>query len=332
MFLIKQVLPIVLLSMVIGFAVTWYNSRSSNPPSNEATTNVASNVTTGQAAQPQTARQPVPGKQGAGPAIARTEPRRPTVPLKVVKPPRSAPEPVQRAETVAKAPPQPKTPPPVTKPAPVRQAPPVRQPPPVVKTVAATQPVQTPGQKADPEFVNDIESLISELDSPAESVAKAPEPAKRASSKMDIPGWSADSFLDVVKAKKPQVVSPRDEAARVISQAARRSEKQATKDPYLNVLQDEATDLSVTAVDTASNSDIIRNISSKATVPVELAPYPDGSGDLLYTVKEGDSLTSIASDLLGDAAAYMQIYNANQDVLSSPDQVFKGARLRIPVR
>lgn len=49
-----------------------------------------------------------------------------------------------------------------------------------------------------------------------------------------------------------------------------------------------------------------------------------------YTVKSGDTLSKIAKSLLGDANAYMEIYNANRDQLNDPNVIKPGQVLKIP--
>ena len=49
-----------------------------------------------------------------------------------------------------------------------------------------------------------------------------------------------------------------------------------------------------------------------------------------YTVKSGDTLSKIAKETLGNANAYMDIFNANKDVLSDPDKIKPGQVLKIP--
>jgi nucleoid-associated protein YgaU len=49
-----------------------------------------------------------------------------------------------------------------------------------------------------------------------------------------------------------------------------------------------------------------------------------------YTVKAGDTLSKIAKHELGDANAYMKIFEANRDQLSNPDLIKPGQVLRIP--
>jgi nucleoid-associated protein YgaU len=49
-----------------------------------------------------------------------------------------------------------------------------------------------------------------------------------------------------------------------------------------------------------------------------------------YTVKAGDTLSGIAKQLLGNASAYMDIFNANRDQLTDPDLIKPGQVLKIP--
>jgi nucleoid-associated protein YgaU len=51
-----------------------------------------------------------------------------------------------------------------------------------------------------------------------------------------------------------------------------------------------------------------------------------------YTVQAGDTLSAIAKRLLGNANAYMEIFNANRDQLSNPDVIKPGQVLKIPQR
>jgi nucleoid-associated protein YgaU len=49
-----------------------------------------------------------------------------------------------------------------------------------------------------------------------------------------------------------------------------------------------------------------------------------------YTVKKGDTLSSISKEFYGDANAYRRIFDANRDQLSDPDRIMPGQVLRIP--
>ncbi len=49
-----------------------------------------------------------------------------------------------------------------------------------------------------------------------------------------------------------------------------------------------------------------------------------------YTVKPGDTLSKIAKEHLGNANAYMKIFEANSDQLTNPDMIKPGQVLKIP--
>ena len=52
----------------------------------------------------------------------------------------------------------------------------------------------------------------------------------------------------------------------------------------------------------------------------------------VHTVASGDTLSKLAKAYLGDAGRYMDIFNANKDKLSNPDQINVGQKLNIPGR
>ncbi|CCP06351.1 hypothetical protein BN440_1307 [Erwinia amylovora MR1] len=49
-----------------------------------------------------------------------------------------------------------------------------------------------------------------------------------------------------------------------------------------------------------------------------------------YTVKSGDTLSAISQSVYGDASQYNKIFEANQPMLSHPDKIYPGQKLRIP--
>ena len=53
-------------------------------------------------------------------------------------------------------------------------------------------------------------------------------------------------------------------------------------------------------------------------------------GGKTYTVKAGDTLSKIAKEHLGNANAYMQIFEINKDQLSDPDKIKPGQVLKLP--
>ena len=49
-----------------------------------------------------------------------------------------------------------------------------------------------------------------------------------------------------------------------------------------------------------------------------------------YTVVSGDNLSKISKAQYGDPNKYMKIFEANKPMLSSPDKIYPGQKLRIP--
>jgi len=79
--------------------------------------------------------------------------------------------------------------------------------------------------------------------------------------------------------------------------------------------------------------------SAASATRAEAAPQSAGAGgqqtaktesSKTYVVEEGDTLTSIARRFYGKGTKWTVIYEANRDVLSSPDRLPVGVRLRIP--
>ncbi len=67
--------------------------------------------------------------------------------------------------------------------------------------------------------------------------------------------------------------------------------------------------------------------SATATQTAAAAPAAAGR---THTVKSGDTLSAISRQYLGDANAYMKIFEANRDQLSDPDKIKPGQVLKIP--
>ena len=78
-------------------------------------------------------------------------------------------------------------------------------------------------------------------------------------------------------------------------------------------------------------TDIIADVrvSASAAAAAEAETKPPASQT--YTVKPGDSLSKIAKEHLGNGNLYMEIFNANKDVLTDPDKLKPGMVLKLPV-
>ena len=75
----------------------------------------------------------------------------------------------------------------------------------------------------------------------------------------------------------------------------------------------------------------VADLSELASLPQEESPAAAAAAAATtYTVKAGDTLNKILKELLGDANAYMGIFNADRDQLSDPDKIKPGQVLKIP--
>jgi nucleoid-associated protein YgaU len=72
--------------------------------------------------------------------------------------------------------------------------------------------------------------------------------------------------------------------------------------------------------------------AAAAGKPAAVAPAASGENPYTqwYEVKKGDTLWKIAKEHYGDGNLYPEIFKANQDVLSDPDKIQVGQKLRIP--
>jgi LysM repeat protein len=73
--------------------------------------------------------------------------------------------------------------------------------------------------------------------------------------------------------------------------------------------------------------DINADIKVTGGAPTNGAAAPS---ERTYEVKPGDTLSGIAKSQLGDAGAYMKIFNLNKDQLSDPNLIKPGQVLRLP--
>jgi nucleoid-associated protein YgaU len=69
----------------------------------------------------------------------------------------------------------------------------------------------------------------------------------------------------------------------------------------------------------------------KVAAPAADAPPPVAAKAEFYTIKSGDTLSAIAKNYYGKASAYMRIVEANKEVITDPDKIFPGQKIRIPL-
>jgi nucleoid-associated protein YgaU len=112
---------------------------------------------------------------------------------------------------------------------------------------------------------------------------------------------------------------------------------QGLKADGLDVKYDGATQtvtVSGVAPDQATKEKIVLccgNVASVAKVNDLLTVAAGAEQESSYReVKSGDTLSKIAKEEYGDANAYMKIFEANKPMLTHPDKIYPGQKLRIP--
>ena len=129
-------------------------------------------------------------------------------------------------------------------------------------------------------------------------------------------------------ADAPAKLPPPLEAPRPLGDADRRQPREA-RPAESSVPSDAEPQSSVPAAGRRLRSALVpsRVVPATATEPV-----PPGSEVEVYVVREGDTLFDIARAKLGKAARWVEIYELNRELLSSPDLLPIGAELTIPNR
>ena len=93
-------------------------------------------------------------------------------------------------------------------------------------------------------------------------------------------------------------------------------------------MEDKRTPPSTPSWGTPKSSKPAAPASAKPATPA--APAGENKYTQWYEVKSGDTLWKIAKERYGDGNLYTEIFKANQDVLTDPDKIKVGQKLRIP--
>jgi len=112
-----------------------------------------------------------------------------------------------------------------------------------------------------------------------------------------------------------------------------------SSDPYLQSLSSEVDDEGeiVSEIDDEAEPRVDLNAKPRKitlTAPTFTLPIlaEESTSQATITVKPGESLSGIAARLYGDAQAYQRLFDANRDILSDPNKVRPGMKLRLPTR
>ena len=71
-------------------------------------------------------------------------------------------------------------------------------------------------------------------------------------------------------------------------------------------------------------------ISDNLTCPPPPPEEPEPK-ETIYEIKSGDTLGAIAKQFLGKAGRYTEIFEANKDIISDPNKIYPGQKIRIPL-
>ena len=93
--------------------------------------------------------------------------------------------------------------------------------------------------------------------------------------------------------------------------------------PGINTVQDNMTVAAPVA-------DVVSEAPETAIQDQTATPAGAQPGEETHTVQSGETLWKISELHYGDGSKYMQIFEANSDLLESPDHIFPGQELVIP--
>lgn len=60
-------------------------------------------------------------------------------------------------------------------------------------------------------------------------------------------------------------------------------------------------------------------------------PAEEVSKDEFYEIKSGDTLGAISKQFYGKSSQYMRIFEANREIISDPNKIHPGQKIRIPL-
>jgi len=150
----------------------------------------------------------------------------------------------------------------------------------------------------------------------------------RRSDDPDLGRWSENAFINKLnKRQKEADISISDGVRRSIVEALEDHTVNA-KEAYLSSITKELSSLSITT--TRKDQNLKLTGDSPAPNTNELSSEADPRTAEYIVVKEGESLSTIATRLYSDPGAYLRIFELNKDILASPNSVVVGQKLRLP--
>ena len=165
---------------------------------------------------------------------------------------------------------------------------------------------------------------------------------KEASTKKDLKSMSDEELIEYLKSLKPDQLKNLDIEKLILSRKAQKGEQnvKVAKTEYLNnqlvltqkpveAKQSETAQLSQKLSSLiqeeekqAPQDTYVKKLQKEITTRQKTVRY--------YVVQPGDSLSKIAKEVYGKVSAYVRIYEANQDIITNPNLIYPGQKLRIP--
>ena len=81
----------------------------------------------------------------------------------------------------------------------------------------------------------------------------------------------------------------------------------------------------------AGNIQGVEKVVADDLVAPEPKPEEPEEKAEIYEIVSGDTLGGIAKRYYGKAGAYMKIFEANKDIISDPNKIYPGQKIRIPL-
>ncbi len=141
-------------------------------------------------------------------------------------------------------------------------------------------------------------------------------------------------FFDFIKEAGAKILGKGDDNENVKKLIEEEKETMPIEDLQVEVIGDtvkikgkaKSAEDKVKAALIAGNIEGISKVDADELVTEDNAPIED----LFYEVQKGDSLWRIAEIYYKDGSRYMEIFEANREVIKDPDKIYPGQMIRIP--
>ena len=174
-------------------------------------------------------------------------------------------------------------------------------------------------------------SIVSFIQDAGEKLFKFPGHAAPAPDVRPLPGKPAAAPADVDALNRSAAEAIRNYLASKglsVGQLKVDYEGATTTVTVSGAVPDQATREKVVLL--AGNVANVHHVNDQLSVTGGGAGGSGGAASEYYEVKSGDSLSKIAQEVYGSANKYSAIFEANKPMLSDPDKIYPGQKLRIP--